>query len=107
MPLAHLGSQVLVFEAPDYCRTWALHCVDSWYIVTNPEHYQFYRVYIPKTRAKRTAKTVQFFPHQCPVPKKSSSDAAVQAARDLTHPLLHPEPATLFAKIGADQMDAI
>ena len=59
------------------------------------------------TRSEHTAKTIQFFPHQCPVSKTSSSDAAVQAARDLTHTLLHPAPAKPFAKLGANQMGAI
>ena len=48
-----------------------------------------------------------FFQHQCPVPKTSSSDAIVQAARDLTYALMHPATATPFAKIGANQLDAI
>ena len=96
-----------MFESPADCRTWAPHNVDGWYIGTAPEHYRCYRVYIPKTRAERTAKTVKFFPHQCPVLKTSSRDAAVQASHELTHVLLHPAPATPFAKIGDNQMDAI
>ena len=96
-----------MFEAPANRRTWAPHGVDGWYIGTAPKHYRCYQVYIPKTRAEHTSKTVQFFPHQCPVPKTSSNNADVQATCDLTHALLHPAPATPFAKIGVNQMDAI
>ena len=41
------------------------------------------------------------------MPETSSSDAAAKSVRDLTHALLHPAPATPFAKIGADHLDAI
>ena len=49
------------------------------------EHYQCYQVYISVTRAKRIAKTVQLFPKSCLMPKTSSADAAVVAARALAN----------------------
>ena len=91
-PLAPPGTKVLVYDTPDHRRTWAAHGIDGWYIGRAPEHYRCYRVYIPKTRAERTAKTVDFFPHDCPIPHTSSADAATAAACALADALTHPTP---------------
>ena len=57
-------------------------------------------MYVPKTRSNNIAKTVQFFLHQCPVPKTSSVDAAIVAARALTEALINPAPAAPFSQFG-------
>jgi hypothetical protein len=106
-PLAPPGTKVLVYDNPEKRRTWAAHGVDGWYIGSAPEHYRCYKVYIPKTRAERTAHTVEFFPHECPVPKTSSADAATDAARALADALANPAPAAPFARHGDAQMQAI
>ena len=70
-PLAPSGMRVILHETPDNCRTWAPQGVDGWYLGPVPDHYRYHRVYIPHTRAERIAKTVEFFPHDCPVPASS------------------------------------
>ena len=84
IPLAPPGTKALIYESSSNRRTWAPHGFDSWYLGPAPEHYRCYRLYVPKTRAERTAKIVQFFPHRCLVPKTSSIDAAIITARALT-----------------------
>jgi hypothetical protein len=106
-PLAPPGTKVLIHETPAHRRTWDPHGVDGWYIGAAPEHYRCHRVYVTKTRAERIAKTVEFFPHQCAMPKTSSADAATRAAQDLIHALDNPSPAAPFATLGADQLHAI
>jgi hypothetical protein len=106
-PLAPPGTKVLVYENPGVRRTWAPHGVDGWYLGGAPEHYRCHRIYVPKTRAERIAKTVEFFPHQCAMPKTSSADAATKAALDLVHALQHPAPAAPFATLGQSQLAAI
>jgi hypothetical protein len=106
-PLAPPGSKVLIHETPANRRTWDPHGVDGWYIGGAPEHYRCHRVYVSKTRAERIAKTVEFFPHNCPMPKTSSADAATQAARDLISALQNPAPAAPFATLGNEQLHAI
>ena len=71
------------------------------------ERYRCYRVYIPATRANCIAKTVQFYPASCLMPKTSFSNDAVLAARALANALLHPTPATPFNKLGNYQLCAI
>ena len=66
-----------------------------------------YRVYIPKTRSERTAKAMKLFPHQCPVPKISSVNAAIIAARALAEALTNPAPAAPFYHFGDAHQQAI
>ena len=105
-PLALPGTRVIVHETPKNRRTWSPHGVDGCYLGPAPDHYLCHRVYIPRTCAERISKTVEFFPHDCPVPAGSSKSAAIAAARALAEALLHPTP-TPFAKLGEDQFSDI
>ena len=104
--LAPPGTRVVIYKAPGDCHTWSPHGVDSWYLGPAPDHYRCHRVYIPRTRAKRIAKTVDFSPHDCPVPSSISTSAATAAARALAEVLLHPTT-TPFATLGDDKFAAI
>ena len=106
-PLTPPGTKALIFESSADHRTWAPHGVDGWYLGPAPKHYRCYKLYGPKTRAERTAKTVQFFPHQCLVPKTSFVDAAIVAARALTKALTNPAPVASFSQFGDAHQQAI
>jgi hypothetical protein len=60
-----------------------------------------------QTRGNRIVETVDFFPEKFTLPFPSSQDLATQAAADLTHALLHPQPAGLFCKVGNEQTIAL
>jgi hypothetical protein len=51
--------------------------------------------------------TVDFFPKKITLPFPSSQDLATQDAADLTHTLLHPQPAGPFCKVGDKQTIAL
>ena len=51
--------------------------------------------------------TVEFFPHKFELPFPSSSELATQAAADLTHALLNPQPAGPFCQVGNEQAIAL
>jgi hypothetical protein len=51
--------------------------------------------------------TVDFFPEKITLPFPSSQDLATQAASDLTHALLHPQPAGPFCQVGNEQTIAL
>jgi hypothetical protein len=106
-PLAPPGSKVLIHETPINRRTWDPHGVDGWYLGAAPEHYRCHRVYVNNTQAERIAKTIEFFPYNCAMPKTSSADAATRAALDLISALENPTPAAPFATIGNEQLHAI
>jgi hypothetical protein len=106
-PMAPLGTRIIAHETPGRRQTWAPHGKDGWYIGPAMEHYICYTVYITKTRSSRIVETVEFFPHQFKIPFPSSSDLATQAAAELTHALLNPQPAGPFCQVGDEQAIAL
>jgi hypothetical protein len=64
-------------------------------------------VYITKTRSNRKVETVDFFPEKFTLPFPSSHDLATQAAADLMHALLHPQPPGPFCQVGNEQTIAL
>jgi hypothetical protein len=60
-----------------------------------------------KTRGERVVETVDFFPEQFTLPFPFAQDLATQAASELTHALLHPQPAGPFCKVGDKQTLAL
>ena len=61
-PLAPPGCKVIVHENRDQRGTWDPHGVPGWYLGSSNDHYRCHRVYIPKTKSERIAKTVRFSP---------------------------------------------
>jgi hypothetical protein len=106
-PMAPPGTRSIDHETPGRRRTWAPHGQDGWYIGPAMEHYRCYTVYITKTRSNRIVKTVEFFPHKFTLPFPSSHNLATQAAEDLTHALLNPQPAGPFCQVGDEQAIAL
>jgi hypothetical protein len=102
-PLAPPGTRIIAHETPSRSRTWAPHGQDVWYIGSALEHYRCYTVYITKTRGNIIVETVEFPPKKIILPFPSSQDLATQATVDLTHALLHPQPAGPFCKVGNEQ----
>jgi hypothetical protein len=47
------------------------------------------------------------FPENFKLPFPSAQDLATQAAAELTHALLHPQPAGPFCKVGDEQTLAL
>jgi hypothetical protein len=64
-------------------------------------------VYITKTRSSRIVEIADFFPHKFELPFPSSSELATQAAADLAHALLNPQPAGPFYQVGDEQEIAL
>jgi hypothetical protein len=106
-PMAPPGTRIISHETPSTRQTWAPHGQDGWYIGPALEHYRCYTVYITKTRGDRIEETVDFFPEKFTLPFPSAQDLAIQAAADLTHALLHPQPAGPFFKVGDEKTLAL
>jgi hypothetical protein len=106
-PMAPPGTRIIAHETPSKRRTWAPHGQDGWYIGPALEHYRCYTVYITKTRGDRIVKTVDFFPEKFTLPFPSAQDLAIQAAAELTHAILHPQPAGPLCKVGDEQTIAL
>jgi hypothetical protein len=106
-PMAPPGTRIIAHETPNRRRTWAPHGQDGWYIGPALEHYRCYMVYITKTRGERVVETVEIFPKKFKIPFPSAQELATKAAAELTHTLLHPQPAGPFCKVGDEQTLAL
>jgi hypothetical protein len=105
--MATPGTRIIAHETPGRRRTWAPHGQDGWNIGPAFEHYRCYTVYITKTRSNRIAETVEFLTHKFTLPFPSSHDLATQAAADLMHALLNPQPVGPFCQVGDEQAIAL
>jgi hypothetical protein len=105
--MAPPGTRIIAHETPNRRRTWGPHGQDGWYIRPALEHYRRYRVYISKTRGECVVETVDFSPEKVTLPFPSAQDLATQAAAELTHALLQPQPAGPFCKVGDEQTIAL
>ena len=106
-PLGPLGCKVIFHEVPSARGSWSPHGVEGCYVGPAMEHYRCYKVWIEETRAERTGNTLVWLPKLIPVPKTSSADAAVVAARDLTHALQNPHPASPLAPLREEHRQAL
>jgi hypothetical protein len=106
-PMAPPGTRIIAHETPNRRRTRAPHGQDGWYIGPALEHYRCYMVYVTKTRGERVVETVDFFPEKFTLPFPSAQDLATQAAADLTHALVHPQPSGPFCKVCDEQTIAL
>ena len=89
-PLAPPGTRIIIHEKPTIRQTWAPHGTDVWYVGPALHHYQCYRIWVPRIHAERIVDTISFFPKTVPIPDLTHKDAAIQAARELTHALQQP-----------------
>jgi hypothetical protein len=106
-PMAAPGTKIIAHETPNRRQTWDPHGQDGWYIGPALEHYRCYTVYVTTTRGERVVETVDFFPEKFTLPFPSAQDLATQAAAELIHALLHPQPAGPFCKVGDEQTIAL
>jgi hypothetical protein len=97
-PMVPPGTIIIAHEIPNRSRTWAPHGQYGWYIGPALEHYRYYTVYINKTRGERVVETVDFSPETFKLPFPSTQDVATKASTEVTHVLLHPQPAAHFAR---------
>jgi hypothetical protein len=105
-PMAPPGTRIIALETPGGRRTLPYGKYGS-YIGPVLEHYRCYSVYITKTRSNNIVETVDLFPHKFTLPFPSSHDLATQAAADLTHALLNPQPAGPLCQVGDEQVIAL
>jgi hypothetical protein len=70
-------------------------------------HYRCQNVYITATLSERIVDTLEFPPHNSPMPQMSSTDRLLMAAQDMTDALKQPHPYVPFATIGDDTISAV
>jgi hypothetical protein len=106
-PMAPPGTKIIIHEKPQQRNSWDPHGAEGWYIGPAMEHYRCYRVFTNKTKAERITDTIEFFPEHTSLPFMNSNDIAIKAANELITTLQNPLPATPFAQVGNQQLEAL
>jgi hypothetical protein len=70
-------------------------------------HYRCQNVYITSTASERIVDTLEFFPHNSPMPQLYSADRLIMAANDMEDALKHPHPDVPFNTVGEDTISAL
>jgi hypothetical protein len=106
-PLAPPVTRAVAHVKPKVRKTGAPHGEYEWYIGPAMYHYRCYRVWMTGTNKTIIVDTLELFPQHVKMPNLSTSELAIQAARELTFSLRNPSPAAPFAHIGHEQHAAL
>jgi hypothetical protein len=101
------GCKIIAHEKPSQWRTWAHHGQPGYSLGPAMHHYRCQNVYITSTASERSVDTLEFPPHNFPMPQLSSTDRVLMAAQDMTYALKHPHPDFPFATIGDETILAL
>ena len=71
--LAPPGTKIIINKKLTVRGTWESHGAKVWYIGPSMDHYRYHCVYVTKIRGERESDYVEFYPHNTPLPYKSSS----------------------------------
>jgi hypothetical protein len=101
------GCEIIAHEKPSQRCTWAAHGQPGWSLGPAMQHCRCQNVYITATASERILDTLDFPPHNSPMPQMSSTDRVLMASQDMTDALKHPHPGVHFATIGDDTISAL
>jgi hypothetical protein len=101
------GYKIIAHEKPGKRRTWASHGQHGYSLVPAMHHYRCQNVYIVATASERIVNTLEFFPHNFPMPQLSSTGRLIMAANDMSNALTNPHPEVPLSHIGDDTIAAL
>jgi hypothetical protein len=101
------GCKIIAHEKPAKQRTWEPHGHHGYSLGPAMHHYRCQNVYISSTASDRIVDTLEFFPHNSPMPQLSSTDRLTMAANDMTNALKHPHHEVPFAHVRYDTITAL
>jgi hypothetical protein len=101
------GCKIIADEKPSQRRTWAPHRQHGYSLRPAMHHYRCQNVYISSTASERIVDTLEFFPHNYPMPQLSSSDRLLMSANDMDDALKNPHPEVPLTQVGDDTITAL
>jgi hypothetical protein len=101
------GCKIIAHEKPSQWQTWEPHDQHGYSLGPTMHHYSCKNVYITSTATKKIVDTLEFFPHNSPMPQISSTDRLLVAANNMTIALKHPHPDVPFTTVGDDTITAL
>jgi hypothetical protein len=101
------GCKIIAHEKPSKRRTWAPHGQHGYSLGPAMHHYRCQNVYIAATANERIVDTLEFFPHNFPMPQLSSTDRLIKTANNMSNALKNPHPEVPFSHNGDDTIVAL
>jgi hypothetical protein len=101
------GCKIIAHEKPDKRRIWDPHGQHGYPLGPAMHHYRCQNVYISTTASEHIVDTLEFFPHNYQMPKLSSTDRLLMAAKDMTDAFQNPHPDVPLAIVGDDTIAAL
>jgi hypothetical protein len=96
------GCKIIAHGKPAKRRTWAPYGQHGYSLGQSMHHYQCQNVYISSTASDQIVDTLEFSPHNSPMPQVSSTDILIMAANDMNNALKHPHPEVPFVHVRDD-----
>jgi hypothetical protein len=94
------GCKMIAHEKPAKRRTWATHGQHGYSLGPAVHHYRCQNVYIYTTASERTVETLEFPPHNSPMPHLSSTDRLIMAINNMTNSSKNTHPKSHLHKSG-------
>jgi hypothetical protein len=101
------GCNIIAHEKPSQRRIWATHGQHGYSLGPVMHHYRYKNIYISSMASERIVDTLEFFPHNSPMPQISSTDRLLMASNDMTDTLKHSYPDVPFTSIGDDKTTSL
>jgi hypothetical protein len=101
------GCKIIAHEKPSKRRTWEPHGQHGYSVGPVIHHYRCQNLYISSTASEQIFDTLEFSPHNSPMPQLSSTDRLLMNANDMANALKHPHPEVPFAQVGDDAITAL
>jgi hypothetical protein len=101
------GCKILAHEKAAKRRTWEPHGQHGYSLCPEMHHYRCQNFYILATASERIVDTLEFFPHNSPMPQLSSTDRLIMSANDMTNALKNSHPDVPFAHVGDDTISVL
>jgi hypothetical protein len=101
------GCKIIAHEKPGKRQTWTPHGQHGYSLGPAMHHYRCQNVYISATASERIVDTLEFSPHNYQMPRLSSTDILLMAAKDMTDALQNPHLDVPFTQVGDDTISAL
>jgi hypothetical protein len=101
------GCKIIAHKKPAKRRTWAPQGQHEYSLGPAMHHYRCQNLYIAATASECTVDTLEFPPHNFPMPQLSSTDRLLMAANDMSNALKSPHPEVPFSLIRDDTIAAL
>jgi hypothetical protein len=99
--------KIIAHEKLTQRQTWAPHGKSGNSLGPAMHHYICENVYISSTASEGIIDTLEFFPHNLPMPQISSTDRLLMATNGMTDALKHTHPDVPLSAIGDETITAL